>query len=186
VLLIAGTLEPLLLPRGDRRQELSVRHLAFAVLGWGYIAWFLAHFMLIDRYITGGIGILLALGFGTALSDVGAFVVGKRFGKRKLAPRLSPNKTWAGALGNLLGAYLGIGVMAFALPGHLRWLLVLLLPVVTALGAVWGDLLESSIKREFAVKDAGAWLPGFGGLLDRVDSLIIVVPLSFYFLRLVG
>jgi phosphatidate cytidylyltransferase len=186
VLLIAGTLEPLLLPRGDRRQELSVRHLAFAVLGWGYIAWFLAHFMLIDKYVAGGIGILLALGFGTALSDVGAFVVGKRFGKRKLAPRLSPNKTWAGALGNLLGAYLGIGVMAFALPGHLRWLLVLLLPVVTALGAIWGDLLESSIKREFAVKDAGSWLPGFGGLLDRVDSLIIVVPLSFYFLRVVG
>jgi phosphatidate cytidylyltransferase len=186
VLLIAGTLEPLLLPRGDRRQELSVRHLAFAVLGWGYIAWFLAHFMLIDKYVAGGIGILLALGFGTALSDVGAFVVGKRFGKRKLAPHLSPNKTWAGALGNLLGAYLGIGVMAFALPGHLRWLLVLLLPVVTALGAIWGDLLESSIKREFAVKDAGSWLPGFGGLLDRVDSLIIVVPLSFYFLRVVG
>lgn len=185
VLLIAGTLEPLLLPRGDR-QELSVRHLAFAVLGWGYIAWFLAHFVLIDKYIAGGIGILLAIGFGTALSDVGAFVVGKRFGKRKLAPRLSPNKTWAGALGSLLGAYLGIGVMAFALPGHVRWLLVLLLPVVTALGAIWGDLLESSIKREFAVKDAGSWLPGFGGLLDRVDSLIIVVPLSFYFLRVVS
>ena len=86
----------------------------------------------------------------------------------------------------MLGAYLGIGVMSFALPDHLRWLLVLLLPLVTALGAIWGDLLESSIKREFAVKDAGSWLPGFGGLLDRVDSLIIVVPLSFYFLRVVS
>lgn len=186
VLLIVGTLEPLLLSRGDLRDERSVRHLAFAVLGWGYIAWFLAHFTLIDRYIAGGIGILLAIGFGTALSDVGAFVVGKRFGRHKLAPRLSPNKTWEGALGNLLGAYLGIGVTAFALPAHVRWLLVIVLPPVTALGAIWGDLLESSIKREFAVKDAGSWLPGFGGLLDRVDSLIMVVPLSFYLLRALG
>jgi phosphatidate cytidylyltransferase len=76
--------------------------------------------------------------------------------------------------------------MAFALPGRLLWVLVTLLPIVIALGAIWGDLLESSIKREFGVKDAGTWLPGFGGLLDRIDSLIIVVPLAFYFLRVAG
>lgn len=180
LLLILGTLEPLLLPRHDR----SVRHFAFAVLGWGYIAWFLAHMMLIDKYIPGGVGILLAIGLGTALSDVGAFTVGKRFGRHKMAPRLSPNKTWEGAVGSFLGAYLGVGIMAFALPRDLVWAVVALFPAVIALGAIWGDLLESSIKREFQVKDAGDWLPGFGGLLDRVDSLIIVVPLSFYFLRL--
>jgi phosphatidate cytidylyltransferase len=182
LLLIVGTLEPVLLPRRDH----SVRDLAFAVLGWGYIAWFLAHLMLIDTYIQDGLGILLAIGMGTALSDVGAFTVGKLFGRHSMAPRISPNKTWEGGAGNLIGAYLGIGLMAFALPGSLRWLLVLVLPAIVAVGAVWGDLLESSIKREFAVKDAGAWLPGFGGLLDRVDSLIIVVPLTFYFLRLVS
>ena len=65
-------------------------------------------------------------------------------------------------------------------------LLVLALPPVIALGALWGDLLESSIKREFKTKDAGAWLPGFGGLLDRIDSLIMVAPLTFYLLRLLG
>jgi phosphatidate cytidylyltransferase len=59
------------------------------------------------------------------------------------------------------------------------------LPVVVALGSIWGDLLESVIKREFEVKDAGAWLPGFGGLLDRIDSLIIVVPLVFYVLMVI-
>jgi phosphatidate cytidylyltransferase len=182
VLLIAGTLEPVLLPARDR----SVRHFAFAVLGWGYIAWFLAHIMLIDTDVRDGVGILLAIGFGTALSDVGAFAVGKRFGRHKMAPTLSPNKTWEGAVGNLLGAYAGVGIMAFALPGRLLWVLVTLLPIVIALGAIWGDLLESSIKREFGVKDAGTWLPGFGGLLDRIDSLIIVVPLAFYFLRVAG
>lgn len=181
-LLILATLEPLLLPRRDR----SVRHFAFAVLGWGYIAWFLAHMVLIDKYIPGGVGILLAIGLGTALSDVGAFTVGKQFGRHKMAPMLSPNKTWEGAGGNLLGAYLGVGIMAFTLPHDLVWTAAALFPAVIALGAIWGDLLESSIKREFQVKDAGGWLPGFGGLLDRIDSLIIVVPLTFYFLRVAG
>jgi phosphatidate cytidylyltransferase len=57
------------------------------------------------------------------------------------------------------------------------------LAIVVAVGAVWGDLLESLLKREADVKDAGAWLPGFGGLLDRLDSLVLVLPLSYYFLR---
>jgi phosphatidate cytidylyltransferase len=182
LLLLVATLQPLVL----HRVGTSVRHLAFAVLGWGYIPYFLGHFMLLYRFIPGGLGVLLAIGLGTALSDVGAFVVGKRFGRRKLAPAISPNKTWAGVGGNLLGAYLGIALMSYALPGGVRLLLVGALPPLIALGAIWGDLLESSIKREFKTKDAGDWLPGFGGLLDRVDSLIIVVPLVFYFLRLLG
>lgn len=182
VLLIGGTLQPLLL----NRDEQGVRHLAFSAFGWGYIAWFLGHVMLLYIYISGGPGVLLAIGLGTALSDVGAFVVGKTLGKHKMAPRLSPNKTWEGVGGNVLGAYVGVGLMLFALPDNLRLAAVLLLPVVIALGAVWGDLLESSIKREFEVKDAGVWLPGFGGLLDRIDSLIIIVPLVYYFLHWVG
>ena len=182
LLLIGATLQPLL-PGGEGA---GVRHLAFAVFGWGYIPFLLGHLVLLYRYVQGGLGILLAVGLATALSDVGAFVVGKRFGRRKLAPRISPNKTWAGVMGNLAGAYLGVALMGYALPATLRPLLLLALPPVIALGALWGDLLESSIKREFLRKDAGDWLPGFGGLLDRLDSLIIVIPLAFYFLRLIG
>ncbi len=180
LLLLAGTLQPLV------RRESGVRHFAFAVLGWGYIAWFLAHLMLLYRYVDGGPGILLVLGLATGLSDIAAFTVGRRFGKHPLAPAISPNKTWEGVAGNVLGAYLGVGLLAVALPAPIRPLLVALLPLVIAAGAVWGDLLESRIKREFGVKDAGAWLPGFGGLLDRVDSFLIVIPLVYYFLRLVG
>ena len=184
LLLIGGTLQPLLF----QRQADNVRHLAFAALGWGYLAWLLSHLVLIHSYVEGGPGILLALGLGTALSDVGAFTIGKLFGRHKLAPGLSPNKTWEGVLGNVVGAYIGVGLMAFALPGPdslLRTLLLVGLPLVIAAGSLWGDLLESSIKREFEAKDAGAWLPGFGGLLDRIDSLIIVVPLALYALLLV-
>lgn len=180
ILLIVATLQPL-----AYRPPGGVRHLAFAVLGWGYIAWFLCHLLLLHRDVDGGAGILLAVGLAVALSDVGAFAFGTLIGGPKLAPRLSPNKTWAGLAGNIVGAYAGVALMAFALPDGTRWLLLGLLPVIVALGAVWGDLLESSIKREFGAKDAGTWLPGFGGLLDRIDSLLIVVPMTFYVLRII-
>lgn len=181
LLLIIATLQPLVF--GDIRA--GVRHLAFAALGWGYLAWFLAHLVLIHKYIEGGPGPLLAMGLAVGLSDVGAFVMGRTLGRHPLAPRISPNKTREGTAGNVLGAYLGIGLLAFALPKENLWLLVAALPMVIALGAVWGDLVESVIKREFEAKDAGTWLPGFGGLLDRIDSLLLVAPLTYYALRLI-
>lgn len=180
LLLIIAALQPLTFQ--DIRQ--GVRHLAFAALGWAYISWFLAHTVLIHKWVKDGPGILLAVGTAVATSDVGAFIVGKLFGKHKMAPQVSPNKTYEGAAGNLLGAYLGVGLMHFAMPDASRALLVIVLPGLIALGAIWGDLVESVIKREFGVKDAGTWLPGFGGLLDRVDSLIMVMPLVYYFLKL--
>lgn len=180
LLLIVATLQPLLY-----KGKSGVRHFAFAVLGWAYVAWFLGHLLLIQREIDGGSGLLLALALGVGLSDVMAFSIGKAIGGPKLAPRISPNKTWAGFAGNFLGAYAGVGLMFFALPPRMDWQVMAFMPIVIAIGSVWGDLLESSIKREFEVKDAGTWLPGFGGLLDRIDSLIIVGPLAFYFIRLV-
>jgi phosphatidate cytidylyltransferase len=164
----------------------TVRHLAFAVLGWGYVAGLLTHALLLYQRGDGGPGLLLAVGVGTALSDVGAFVIGTRLGGRKLAPAISPNKTWAGLGGNLLGAAIGVILTAFALPaeGRLLWLVVL--PPLVALGAVWGDLLESCLKRAGGAKDAGTWLPGFGGLLDRIDSLIVVAPLVYYAWMVIG
>ena len=82
-------------------------------------------------------------------------------------------------------SYLGFSLMNFTLPGDLALVLMLVLPLIIGLGAVWGDLVESAIKREFQTKDAGTWLPGFGGLLDRIDSLILVGPLVYYFLRFI-
>jgi phosphatidate cytidylyltransferase len=182
VILILATLQPLFL----RNEREGVKNLAFAALGWGYIAWFLTHFILLYKYVDGGPGVLLAIGLAVALSDVGAFTVGTLIGRHKMAPRISPNKTWEGAIGNFVGAFAGIAIMSFALPqGGFFWGFLAVLPVVVALGSIWGDLLESVIKREFEVKDAGAWLSGFGGLLDRIDSLIIVVPLVFYVLMVI-
>ena len=184
LLLVVATIQPLLFQ--DIRE--GMRSLAFAVFGWGYLAWLLGHFMLLHLYVSGGPGLLLAIGLAVALSDVAAFITGKCLGRHKLAPRLSPNKTWEGMGGNFLGALVGVGLMSFALPTALATSLVFLLTAVVALGAVWGDLLESALKREFQAKDAGTWLPGFGGLLDREArcSLIIVLPLVYYLMKLAG
>jgi len=182
LLLIFATLQPLLYGT----VQAAVRELAFAVLGWGYVSWLLAHIVLIHHHIPGGDGIILALAVCVALSDVGAFAFGKAFGRRPLSVRLSPNKTIEGVVGNFFGAFAGAAIMAFTVPGGILGPFFLVMPVLIGVGALWGDLVESAIKREFQVKDAGHWLPGFGGLLDRIDSLIIVAPLSYYYLRLVS
>lgn len=176
VLLLLATLQ-LLAWQGIRS---GVRHLAFAALGWAYLAWLLAFVVLTHRYLAGGVGLLLLLALAVGLSDIGAFTVGSLVGRHPLAPRLSPSKTWEGLAGNLVGAGVGVALMGYAWPAYLTWPLAAGLAALIAVGAAWGDLVESAMKREFGAKDAGAWLPGFGGLLDRIDSLIIVVPLAYY------
>lgn len=182
VLLLLGTLQPILW----HRNRDGIRHLAFAALGWAYVAWFLAHLVVMRSRFDQGEALLLAVGLAVALSDIAAFVIGKSFGKRRLAPGLSPSKTWEGVGGNLIGAGAGFGIMAVSLPLRMPVLAVAGLPVLIGFGSAWGDLVESAIKREFGAKDAGAWLPGFGGLLDRVDSLLIVGPLVFYAIWFAG
>lgn len=175
ILLIAATLAPLVMQ--DVQQ--GVRHLAFAALGFAYVPWLLAYFLLIRDHVDGGPGILLALGTAVAVSDVAAFCIGKAAGRHPLAGRVSPAKTWEGVAGNLAGAYAGFALMAFAIPGSLNPVVRWVLPAVVAAGCVWGDLVESLIKRHAGVKDAGTWLPGFGGILDRIDSLLVVLPLAY-------
>ena len=182
LLLIVATLQPLLTQ--DVRQ--GMRLLALAALGFGYLPFLLDHLVLVHRWIPGGPGLLLIVGLSVALSDVGAFAVGKAFGRHRLSPVVSPNKTWEGVLGNVIGAYLGALLLSFAMPPALPGAVKLVFPLIIAVGAAWGDLVESALKREFGVKDAGSWLPGFGGLLDRIDSLIVVGPLVYHLARLTG
>lgn len=180
ILLILATLAPVLM----QDIEDGVKRLALTGLGFAYIPWLLTYMLLVREHVVGGGGILLALGMAVALSDIMAFAIGSLFGKHRLAPRLSPGKTLEGVAGNILGAYLGLGIMSFALPEWLPVAATVLLPLVIAAGCVWGDLVESLIKRQFGAKDAGTCLPGFGGVLDRIDSLLVVLPLSYTLLVL--
>jgi len=181
ILLLAGMLLPVVFP--DIRS--AVRHLAFGALAFGYLPLLLGHAVLIVEDLTGGAGILFATGVAVAFSDIGAYVAGRTFGRHPLAPTISPNKTVEGLAGNLVGAVIGYAIFLPVLP-TLSPVLLAALPIVVALGAVWGDLFESALKREFGTKDTGTWLPGFGGLLDRIDSLILVVPLIYYLFRAAG
>ena len=110
-------------------------------------------------------------------ADIGAYFAGRRFGRRRLASRVSPGKTWAGVLGGA-AACLGIGIAlapAAAEVGARTWLLPAL-GVLVALVSVTGDLLESLVKRRAGVKDSGRLIPGHGGVLDRIDSLCAAAP----------
>jgi phosphatidate cytidylyltransferase len=123
------------------------------------------------------------------LSDAGAYFAGRAYGRRKLAPKISPAKTVEGALGGLLGGTLGAlgakGVFDFFWPQLsqvLPWGVTLALGIVVALVAIAGDLIESLLKRDAQVKDAGKLLPGMGGVLDRIDSFLLGIPVMYYLL----
>lgn len=123
-------------------------------------------------------------------SDAGAYFVGRAYGRRKLAPAVSPNKTVEGAIGGVLtGGVLAVVMKAlFTLfvPGDLTkdlpWLASFCFGMTLAAFAVLGDLIESLLKRDAAIKDAGDLLPGVGGVLDRVDSALIGIPVMYYLL----
>ena len=113
------------------------------------------------------------------VADTAAFFAGRRFGKTKLAPAVSPGKTREGALGALLAVVLyGIAVALAARLSlsALEWLLLVALLVVLTIFSILGDLLESWFKRQVGLKDSGTLLPGHGGLLDRIDSLTAILP----------
>jgi phosphatidate cytidylyltransferase len=107
--------------------------------------------------------------------DTAAFYVGRAIGKRRMAPRLSPNKTWEGAVAGFLAAMLVVAVWCLALRGGVdwRWLLV---GALSAVAAQFGDLCESLLKRGAGTKDSGTMLPGHGGMLDRIDALLFGAP----------
>lgn len=123
------------------------------------------------------IWLLLYLVALVAAADVGAYFSGKAFGKTKLAPTVSPGKSWAGVVGGLLSAVLlaGIVLWLFDLPlSPLQWLII---SALAALSSVLGDLLESMLKRHSGVKDSSNLLPGHGGVLDRMDGWTAAAPI---------
>jgi phosphatidate cytidylyltransferase len=150
--------------------------------GWGAI-WYIAGFVyallpgLAVLWIRerSGIDLLLWTFIVTWSTDIGAYFAGRRFGRRKLAPSISPGKTVEGLYGGIAAATLLGG--AWALATHLGIALLALAPIL-AIAAQAGDLFESSMKRRACVKDSGAWLPGHGGTLDRLDGLVPVAVLT--------
>jgi len=166
----------------------STSHAAFAALGATYCGALLGSISLLYPVTglswplpgptadTGRWWILLLL-LGIVASDTFAYAFGRLFGKRKLAPRISPGKTWAGAFGGVLGTVVAIAAFKLTALPELAWWEVAALGVPLSICGQLGDLAESLLKRGFSVKDSGNLIPGHGGVLDRLDALMFGAPL---------
>lgn len=171
----------LIVPVARNRSKGQLQNLALAVLGFIYMGWMFSHVGFLANS-PHAYGYLLFLLLAVEGSDVAAFTSGKLFGRRKLREAISPNKTWGGALGALAFSMALPWLLWFSFP-HFGWVQRVLAGLVVGIGGQCGDLTLSLIKRDLGVKDMGSLIPGHGGLLDRVDSLIFAAPLFFHMVR---
>ena len=152
---------------------------AFSLLGLYWLAIPLAHAILLREIPDYGTGLLVDILIGTFAADTAAYLIGRMFGSRKLAPRLSPNKTVEGLVGGVL-----VGILAVWAAGlYQDWLSgtdALILGAAVALVAPIGDLFESMIKRDLGTKDASSVFGAHGGVLDRLDAVLFTVVVGYY------
>lgn len=171
-------------PVARNRTDGQLRNVSLAVFGYLYFGWMLGHLAFLANS-PNAIGYLLYLLFAVSVADVGAFTCGKAFGRIKLRDQISPNKTLGGSLGALAISMALPWLLAFALP-EFSTLQKVLTGVIIGIGGQLGDLTISYIKRDLGIKDMGQLIPGHGGLLDRIDSLIFTAPLFFHMIRWYG
>ena len=112
------------------------------------------------------------------LTDSGAYMIGRKIGKHKLT-KISPNKTWEGSIGGTVVAVIAAAVYTYFFPQTYSWPVMIIISIVLSVAGQFGDLIESGFKRFYKVKDSGNVLPGHGGILDRFDSMLIVLPLMY-------
>lgn len=170
---------------GSTTVDAGIRDIALSFFGAAYIGLPLT-FLTLIRDLPFGLPISFGLVLSVAASDSFAYFAGSLFGRHKLAPKISPKKSWEGLAGGAVGAILVWWVTGTLIePGFDLWVAVLFGIAIT-LAALVGDLFASRIKREAGVKDSGTLLPGHGGMFDRIDSMLTAIPLAFVFLSTVG
>ncbi len=172
-----------------RSTENAFHNWAWTVAGALYVGWMLSYWLNLRGLEDGRNWVYLAM-LTTFANDTSAYFVGRARGKHKLAPAISPAKTWEGAIGGLVSAILAAIVIATVLqfisvkvgaPFVFRYWQVMLLGFLVGIFAQLGDLVESLLKRNMGVKESGNLLPGHGGVLDRFDSLIFVGAVVYYY-----
>ena len=162
--------------------ETPLRNVATTLMGIFYVAYPISLMLFIPGLITGewtaeAFLFYLFIVWG---NDVFAYLTGVSIGKHKMAPRISPKKSWEGFIGGIVGALVMGAIGSHVVGGGLG--LWLGLSVVVAITSVFGDLVESMFKREANIKDSGNIMPGHGGILDRFDALLISTPFAFVYL----
>jgi len=172
-------------------REKTFHDWAWTIVGALYVGWMLSYWLNLRGLEDGRNWVYLAM-LTTFANDTGAFFVGRAKGKHKLAPTISPSKTWEGAIGGLLSSIAAAVVIATILnrlsqqlsqipPFTFKYWQIILLGFLVSLFAQLGDLVESLLKRNMGVKESGNLLPGHGGILDRFDSLIFVGAVVYYY-----
>jgi phosphatidate cytidylyltransferase len=165
-----------------RKNSGAIVDISTTIFGIIYVSWFFS-FLIKIRYLEGGLGLLAIVLLITKSGDIGAFLIGSRFGKTPLLPRISPKKTVEGSIGglifNILTALICKPFLGFGY-AHL-----IILAVCMGLLGQLGDLSESLMKRDCEVKDSGKIFPGMGGVLDEIDSLLFVAPVFYFYMSVV-
>ena len=168
----------------------GIETMAITLFGLMYVAW-LGNFMTRINFVTvNGRYWVMYLVVVTKFTDIGAYLIGSSLGRHKMIPRISPKKTWEGTVGGVLFAVGGSFLCLWVMPDESRAdgmevSHAIVLGMLLGVAAVIGDLAESLIKREAGVKDSSTILPGHGGCLDMIDSLLFTAPLLYVYMRLV-
>ncbi|MEM7455469.1 MAG: phosphatidate cytidylyltransferase [Planctomycetota bacterium] len=172
----------LAIPVLQDRASGELRKVALSIVGFLYIGWMFAHigWLANSEYAA---GYLLYFLFAVGVTDVSAFTFGSVFGRRALRPNISPNKTVEGAIGAFLVAMVLPWLLRFSFPESVGPLQLILFGLIVGIGGQLGDLAISMVKRDRNVKDMGDAIPGHGGVLDRIDSLIFTSPVLFHTLK---
>ena len=165
--------------RRDSSQALT--SMAVTLFGLLYIAWFFSFFVKI-KFLSHGTLLVTFLILVTKMGDVGAFVVGKIFGRHSLIPRISPNKTVEGIIGGLAFS-VGSAVASKTYLPNFSYYHLVALGVLLGILAQVGDLAESLLKRDCGVKDSGSNLSGLGGIMDLMDSLLFTAPIFYFYIQ---
>ena len=172
-------------------REKAFHDWAWMIVGALYVGWMLSYWLSLSSLANGHYWVYVAM-LTTFANDTGAYFIGRARGKHKLAPTVSPSKTWEGSIGGLLCSIAAAVVIAAILnrlsqqfeqipPFTFRYWQIILLGFLISLFAQLGDLVESLLKRNMGVKESGVLLPGHGGILDRFDSLIFVGAVVYYY-----
>ena len=190
LLLVTAVILPLIILLWRKGKENAFANWAWTVAGILYIGWLLSYMIALRNISTGqavdyGRGWIFLMIFSTFASDICAYLAGRSFGKHKLAPYVSPNKTWEGTIAGLAGSVVVCLVLVWVFSLPLNYIEAIILGLLISIMGQLGDLVKSLFKRNVDVKDSGNVLPGHGGFIDRMDSLAFAGVTVFYFVQFV-
>lgn len=180
--IVAAVLSLILMQFRRRQNSGVVVGISTTIFGILYVAWFLS-FLIKTRYLPLGTAFLATVLLVTKSGDIGAYLIGSRYGKTPLMPRISPKKSVEGAIGGL--GFSILSALACRPMIHFTWMHAIFTGIGLGILGQLGDLSESLMKRDCQVKDSGSIFPGMGGILDSIDSLLFTAPVFYFYISVI-